>query len=259
MAVVLGATGGFTKLRRTIRQPAKTALIIAAGLIITVNWGTYIYGVNTGRVVEASLGYFMNPLVTVLAGVVILREKLRRLQWVALAAGGLAVVVFTVGFAHPPWIALVLGVSFASYGLVKKQLNLPAAESLFGETTALLIPALATIAWLQFAGKGTFGQVSIGHALLLAGSGAITAIPLLFFAGAANRISMTALGMGQYIAPTIQFVIGVAVFGETMTPQRWTGFALVWAALAIFTVDAVRQNRRARNVTEPVPIVEASG
>ncbi|MGH3647669.1 MAG: EamA family transporter RarD, partial [Micromonosporaceae bacterium] len=222
------------------RQPRKLFAVLAAASIIALNWATYIYGVNTDRVVETSLGYFINPLVSVLLGVLVLRERMRTGQWVAIGIGAVAVVVLTVDYGHLPWIALTLAGSFGCYGLVKKRLGLPAAEGLFVESTALALPALGYVWWLYDGAGHTFGTVSLGHTLLLIGAGAATAIPLLFFAGAANRVPLSTVGMLQYLAPTIQFGLGVLVFHEPMPPARQLGFVLVWAALAVFTWDALR-------------------
>ncbi|MEV4462534.1 EamA family transporter RarD [Micromonospora echinofusca] len=246
VALLLGALRNVGFLRALLRRPRALAGIGVAAALIAVNWGTYIYGVNSDRVVETALGYFINPLVVVLLGVTVLRERLRPTQWVALGIGGLAVAVLTLDYGRLPYLALVLAFSFAGYGLAKKQLGLPAAEGLFVESAVLALPALAYLGWLTAAGDGTFGQVSVGHTLLLVSAGAATAIPLLLFAGAANRLPLTGLGMIQYLAPILQLGCGVLIFHEPMPPARLAGFALVWAALIVFTVDAVRHSRRTR-------------
>lgn len=246
VAIIVVAGRKLAGIKTLTRKPRTLALIAAAAVVIAINWGTYIYGVNTDRVVETALGYFLNPLVTVLMGVLVLHEKLRRLQWIAIAVGASALAVITIDYGRLPWIALVLGLSFAVYGLVKKQAKLPASDGLFAETAILLVPAAGFLVWMQFTGESGF-SLSVGHSLLLIGAGVITAVPLLFFAGAANRLPMTALGMGQYIAPSIQFIVGVTVFGEAMPTARWAGFGLVWLALVVFSVDAVRQTRRKPN------------
>ncbi|MER6753465.1 EamA family transporter RarD [Micromonospora echinofusca] len=246
VALLLGALRNVGFLRALLRRPRALAGIGVAAALIAVNWGTYIYGVTSDRVVETALGYFINPLVVVLLGVTVLRERLRPTQWVALGIGGLAVAVLTVDYGRLPYLALVLAFSFAGYGLAKKQLGLPAAEGLFVESAVLALPALAYVGWLTATGDGTFGQVSVGHTLLLVSAGAATAIPLLLFAGAANRLPLTGLGMIQYLAPILQLGCGVLIFHEPMPPARLAGFALVWAALIVFTVDAVRHSRRTR-------------
>ncbi|MFG3420020.1 EamA family transporter RarD [Micromonospora sp. NPDC049460] len=249
VALLLGAMRNVGFLRALVRRPRALAGIGAAAALIAVNWGAYIYGVSSERVVETALGYFINPLVVVLLGVTVLRERLRPAQWAALGIGGLAVAVLTVDYGRLPYLALVLALSFAGYGLVKKRLGLPAAEGLFVESAVLALPALAYLGWLTASGDATFGHVSVGHTALLVSAGAATAIPLLLFAGAANRLPFTGLGMLQYLAPILQLGCGVLIFHEPMPPARLAGFALVWAALVVFTVDALRQSRRTRAAT----------
>jgi chloramphenicol-sensitive protein RarD len=244
VALVLAAGRNRRFLRALARRPGALAGICLAAVFIAVNWGGYIYGVNSDHVVETSLGYFINPLVTVLLGVVVLRERLRRWQWAALGVGAAAVAVLTVDYGRPPWIALTLAVSFGMYSLVKKRLALPPAAGLFVESAVLAAPALVFLGWLGWHGRSTFGQVSPVHTTLVVLSGAVTAVPLLFFAGAANRISLSSLGVLQYTAPTMQLALGVLLYHEPMPPPRLAGFTLVWAALAIFTWDGVRQVRR---------------
>ena len=230
-------------------------LLTIAAAVITVNWVTYIWGVNNGRVVETSLGYFINPLVTVLMGVLILRERLRRVQWVALAVACLAVAVLTVDYGRLPWVALVLAFSFGTYGLAKKTAGAGAMESLAFETSLLAPFALAYLVWLGYAGTLDFGAHGAGHLLLLASTGIVTAIPLVCFGGAATRVSMVTLGLLQYLAPILQFGLGVWVLGEQMPPARWAGFGLVWLALVIFTVEAVGHHRRQlRDAAEAVAV-----
>jgi chloramphenicol-sensitive protein RarD len=225
-------------------DPRSRWLLIVAALVIAVNWGTYIWGVNNHRVVETSLGYFINPLVTVLMGVLVLGERLRRWQWVAISIALVAVVGLTVEYGRPPWVALVLAFSFGSYGLAKKQAGVQAVESLTFETIVLGPVALAFLVWLAASGHGHFTTEGPGHAALLATTGLVTAVPLICFGAAAIRVPMTTLGLLQYLAPVLQFVLGVAVEHEHMTTMRWVGFGLVWVALVIFTVEAVRHHRR---------------
>ena len=256
VALLLAAMRNIGFLRALTRRPRAMAGIAAAAALIAVNWGTYIYGVNSDRVVETALGYFINPLVSVLLGVFALRERLRPTQWAALGVGALAVAVLTVDYGRLPYLALTLAFSFAGYGLVKKRLGLPAAEGLFVESAVLALPALAYLGWLVRRGDSTFGHISAGHTVLLVLAGAATAIPLLLFAGAANRLPLSALGMLQYVAPILQLGCGVLIFHEPMPPARLAGFALVWLALIVFTADAVRHNRRTRaeaRAAAPVP------
>jgi chloramphenicol-sensitive protein RarD len=226
------------------RRPRTLTGISLAAVLVGANWATYIYGVNSNHVVETSLGYFINPLVTVLLGVGVLREQLRNAQWAAVGVGAAAVTVLTVDYGRLPWIALTLATTFGLYGLVKKRLGLPAAEGLFVESAVLLGPALAYLGVLVAQGKSTFGHVSAGHTALMVLAGAVTAIPLLLFAGAANRIPLSALGVLQYTAPVLQLACGVLIYREPMPPARLAGFALVWVALAIFTWDGIRHTRR---------------
>jgi chloramphenicol-sensitive protein RarD len=243
-----------------VRQPHKLAGISVAAALIGVNWGVYIYGVNSGHVVQTSLGYFITPLVSVLFGLLVFGERLRRPQWVALGIGTVAVVVLTVDYGQLPWIALTLAVSFGSYGLVKKRLGVPPADGLFVESTVIALPAIAYLAWLTERGQSTFVQLSVMHAVLLAFSGVLTAIPLLMFAGAANRIPLTSIGVLQYLTPVLQLLCGVLLYHEPMPAARLLGFGLVWLALVVFTWDALRHARRAARVARQraVPPVEVA-
>ena len=238
--------------------PRRFGLLALAAATVSVNWGLFIWGVNSGRVVEASLGYFINPLITVLLGTVLLAERMRRGQYAALGLGALAVLVLAVDYGRLPWLALSLAFSFATYGLVKKRIGIPAVESLGVETALVSVPALAYLGWLAGTGGGTFGSEGAGHALLLVASGVITAIPLLFFAAAASRLPLSTVGVLQYLTPTLQFACGVLVFHEDMPAARLAGFALVWLALVVFTVDGVRHARRPR-APAAGPVLSRSG
>ncbi|WP_432125342.1 EamA family transporter RarD [Streptomyces sp. bgisy082] len=233
-------------MRELVRSPRKLGLITLAAAVITVNWGLYIWSVNTGHVVEASLGYFINPLVTIALGVLVLQERLRPAQWAAVGIGFAAVLVLAVGYGQPPWISLVLAFSFALYGLVKKKVNIGGLESLAAETAVQFLPALAYLVWLGGQGTLAFGSHGAGHTALLAATGLVTAIPLVCFGAAAIRVPLSTLGLLQYLAPTFQFLLGVLYFHEAMPPERWAGFSLVWLALTILTWDALRTNRRNR-------------
>jgi chloramphenicol-sensitive protein RarD len=249
LAVVVGlvfAVRRADRLRDLLRSPRVRAILTGAAVVIAINWGTYIWAVNNDHVVEASLGYFINPLVTVLIGVVVLRERLRRAQWAALGLAAVAVLALTIEYGHPPWVALILAFSFGTYGLAKKKANVGAVESLAFETMVLAPVAVAYIAWLVFAGTSTFGHHGAGHAVLLAATGVVTVIPLICFGGAATRVSLTTIGLLQYITPTVQFILGVTVFAEPMPPMRWVGFVLIWVALALFTGESLRHRHRQR-------------
>jgi chloramphenicol-sensitive protein RarD len=247
--VLLLATRRTAALRAIWADPRVRYPMIVAGIVICFNWGTYIWGVNNGHVVETSLGYYINPLVTVLLGVVVLKEKLRPWQWFALGVASAAVVVLSIQVGHPPWIALILAFSFGTYGLVKKQVAVGPIEGLAYEGLVSAPVAVGYIAWLTFTGQDTAWSHGSVHILLLAGTGVVTAAPLLCFAGSANRIPLTTLGMLQYIAPTIQLFLGVFVFHEPMGAVRWIGFSLVWVALTIFTVDSTLAHRRTHRLS----------
>lgn len=226
---------------RTVIGP----LAIAAALI-AVNWLTYTYGVTTGQAVEASLGYFINPLVSVLLGVFVLKEKLRPLQWAAVAIGFIAVGVLTVSYGKLPWIALTLAFSFGLYGFVKKRVG-PRADaitSLTVETIVLAPVAAATMIVLAVSGAASLASNGAGHFWLLVASGVITAVPLLFFGASARRLPMTTIGLLQYFAPVLQFIVALVVFKEAMTLDRWIGFGVVWLALLILTVDMLLTARK---------------
>ncbi|MER5442447.1 EamA family transporter RarD [Streptomyces sp. NPDC002790] len=229
--------------RELIRQPKRLGLVTIAATVITINWGVYIWSVNSGHVVEASLGYFINPLVSIALGVLLLKERLRPAQWAAVGTGVVAVLVLAVGYGQPPWISLVLAFSFGTYGLVKKKVNMSGLESLAAETTVQFLPALAYLLWLGAQGRSTFGTEGVGHAALLASSGLITALPLVCFGAAAIRVPLSTLGLLQYLTPVFQFVLGVWYFHEAMPAERLAGFSLVWLALAVLTWDALRTAR----------------
>jgi chloramphenicol-sensitive protein RarD len=243
VAVLVSLARSWRRIGALLRRPRTFAAIAVAAALIAVNWGTYIYGVNTDRVVETSLGYFITPLISVAFGLLVFGERLRPTQWVALGVGTVAVAVLTVDYGRLPWIALVLAGSFASYGLVKKRLGLPPTDGLLVESTTLAVPALGYLAWLTLAGRSTFTSISAGHTLLLISTGVATAGPLLMFAASANRITMTGLGILQYVAPVLQFLVGVGIEHEPMPAARLLGFALVWLALVIFTWDSLRRRR----------------
>ena len=235
-----------------LRDPRRLKLLSAAAVLIAVNWGTFIYAVNSHHVIETSLGYFVTPLVSAGFGVFFFRERLRRWQIVALGIGLVAVVVLTADYGRPPWIALILACSFGTYGLLKKLAGVGAAESLAVETLVLLIPALTYLVVLESSGGGTFTE-SPGHAFLLILSGPVTMIPLLLFSGSVTRIPLSTVGMLQYIAPVLQFLVGLAIVGESMPASRWIGFGLVWVALVVLSADGARSARRSR-VSEPAVV-----
>ena len=258
LAGILALTGGFAWMRKLGRRRA--GLLAVAAVLISVNWGMFIYGVNSDQVVETSLGYFINPLVTVALAVAVLGERLRRRQMFAVAVAAAAVIVLALDYGRPPWIALTLAFSFALYGLVKKRADVDGIRSLAVETCFLAAPALGYLAWLGSTGAGTFTSEGAAHTGLLIAGGVATAVPLVLFGVAAIRVPLSTLGLLQYMTPTMQFLIGVLLYGEPMPLSRLVGFVLVWVALAIFTVDAVRATRAATRVSPPAaPATTAAG
>ncbi|MGH3761121.1 EamA family transporter RarD [Actinophytocola sp.] len=243
----------FATVRAVLASRRRLGLLALAAVLIALNWGGYIWGVTNGRVVETALGYFTGPLVSVLIGVLLLGERLRAGQWVAVGLGTVAVAVLAVGYGQVPWVALLLAFSFSTYGLVKKLAGVPAVESVGIETAISLVPALAYICLLEASGSGTFFSLGVGHALLLAGGGLVSTLPLLAFGGAAVRIPLSVIGLLQYLAPVLQFAFGVLVFQEQMPPERWLGFAIVWLGLIVLTVDGMRASRTPRALEAPEP------
>ncbi|WP_153505224.1 EamA family transporter RarD [Cumulibacter manganitolerans] len=225
----------------------RTALVlVAASIAIGVNWGMFIYGVNVGRTVEVSLGYYVNPLVSVLLGVWFFSERLRPLQWAAIAIAAVAVIVLTIEVGQFPWLGLSLAASFGVYGLLKKISPTPPLSGLMVEALILLPASVAFLAYLMSTGTSTFGHHGALHVVLIVLMGLVTAVPLVLFAVSAQSIPLSTLGLMQYITPTMQFLLGVVVFGEPMSAARWTGFAIVWAALIVFSVDALHNAHRER-------------
>jgi chloramphenicol-sensitive protein RarD len=233
-------------------NPRMLGAVTVAGLLIAVNWTIYVAAVVAHHVTEASLGYFLNPIVTVAIGVIVLREKLRSLQWLAVAIGLAAGVYLTIDFGRPPWIALGLAFSFALYGLMKKRLgtSLGALQSLTSETAVLLPVALAVLGWVAIRGETTFADGFPGHPLLLASAGLVTAGPLLLFAAAARRVPLVTIGLLQFITPVLQLLCGVLLLGETMGTSRWIGFGIVWIALLVLAVDSIQSLRTRRRLAE---------
>ncbi|WP_242891839.1 EamA family transporter RarD [Actinomadura litoris] len=250
VAAVLAVTRNWGWIRAL--RPRRLGLLTLAAVMISVNWGVFIYAVNSGRTIEAALGYFINPLISVVFGVVIFRERLRAWQWGAVGLGAAAVVLLTADYGEPPWIALILAFSFGVYGLLKKFANMPSAESLGVETAAMFVPALVLALALEGRGDAAFGHAGLGDAALLATTGLVTAFPLMMFNAAAIRLPLSMIGMLQYLAPALQFLIGLLVQGEEMPASRWTGFLLVWLALIVLTWDGLRTARRTARMPEPV-------
>lgn len=243
--LVLVTRGGASLRRLTRRQVAGLGL---AALVLSVNWGVFVYGVNSGQVVETSLGYFINPIVSVVLGVTLLHERLHRAQWVAVGLAAVAVVVLSVDYGRPPWLAFSLALSFGAYGLIKNRVGrgVGAVPGLTVETAVLAPLAVVGLVLLQVQGSSTFTLERPGLAVLLALSGALTALPLLLFAGAARRVPLSTIGLLQYVTPVMQLLIGVLVFSEPLPPVRLAGFALVWLALAVLSIDGLRRSAVSR-------------
>ena len=236
-------------------EPRAFVLATLGGVLIAVNWGVYIWAVNNDHVVEAALGYFVNPLVTVAAGVVLLDERLRRAQIAALTIGAVAVVVLTVAYGRVPVIALVLACSFGGYSLVKKLVPLDPMSSLTVEAAVLTPVALVGLGVLSGRGDLAFGAEGLGLSLLLVSAGVVTVIPLVLFGAAARLVPLSMLGLMQYLTPTLQFLCGVVVFHEHVTGARWVGFSLVWLALCVLTWDMVRVTRQRRPAVAPTAVL----
>jgi len=250
--VVLAVRREFGWCRSVFANPRVLGAVTLAGLLIAVNWVIYVAAVVAHHVTEASLGYFLNPIVTVAIGVVVLRERLRPLQWVAVGFGLVAGVYLTLDFGRPPWIAFGLAFSFALYGLMKKRLgtSLDALHSLTSETAVLVPVAVVVLVWVAIRGESTFTVDSPTHPLLLASAGLVTAVPLLLFAAAARRVPLVTIGLLQFVTPVLQLLSGVLLLGESMQTSRWVGFAIVWVALLVLTFDSIRSARTRRRLAD---------
>ena len=254
-ALLIAVTRAWRPFAVLLRDRRVVLTMGVAGVLIFVNWQTYVYATLTNQVVEAALGYFINPIVTVFLGVLVLRERLNATQWVAVGISIVAVVVLAFGYGQLPWIALVLAFSFGFYGLIKKRVG-PKVDAVSGLTleTAWLTPlAIAQLVFVAMTTGLTMGTVSPWHTTLLLMAGAITAVPLLLFAAASRRLPLIYMGFIQYFAPFIQFLVGVVILQEPMPPERWVGFGLVWVALIVLTIDLVRSARTSRRGA-PAPI-----
>ncbi len=246
-AILLTVTRTWRKLFTILRNRRLVGWTIVAGLLIYVNWQVFLIGILTGRVVEGSLGYFINPIVTVLLGVLVLKEQVRRVQWAAIGIAALAVIVIIVGYGSFPWVALTLAASFGTYGLVKKQIgpNVDAISGLTLESLWLVPIAAGQLVVVGVMGDLTMGRQGATHTTLLLLAGAATAVPLLFFAAGARRAPLVVIGLLQFVAPILQFITGVWIQHEPMPLERWIGFGLVWVSLVILMIDSLRHSRRA--------------
>jgi chloramphenicol-sensitive protein RarD len=240
--IILALTKSLKSTLSLLKRPKIVAGLFLGSILISINWIIYIYAANNEHVVEASLGYYINPIVVIATGVIVLKEKMRPLQWLAVGIATLGVAVLTIDYGRLPWIALGLALSWGSYGLVKKQLGLGALEGLSIETLLSSGFYLAYLIWLGNSGEGHF-TYSLTLTVLLIGGGAVTAIPLLLFNGSTNRLPLTLIGLLQYITPTIQFCIGVWYYNEDMSTARWVGFLIIWVALMSLATDLVKSSR----------------
>ncbi len=247
-AIVISVVRGWRAVRAVFRAPRTVGLLGLAGALIWVNWIVYVYASTTGRVVDAALGYFINPIVTVLLGVLVLHERLRALQWAAVAVSAVAVVVLSVEAGGVPVVSLALAASFGLYGLVKKRVGatVDAVTGLAFETAWLTPVAIVQVAVVAATGGLAFGSAGVFPTLMMASAGVGTAVPLLLFASATKRLPLSVIGFLQYLTPILQFVVGVVVLGEPMAPARLAGFAIVWTALILLVVDSLRGARMAR-------------
>ena len=244
--IVLALTKQIHSTFAVMKNPRAMAALLLSTILVSINWVTYIWATNNGHIVEAALGYYINPLIIIAFGVLLLREKMRPLQWLAVAIAAVGVLVLTIDYGRLPWIAISLALSWGSYGLVKKKLNMGALDGLAIETLISLIPYAGYLIYLGNQGTGQFGH-SPGLTLLLISAGAVTAIPLLLFNGSTTRLPYSTIGLLQYITPTLQFSIGVWIRHEDMPAARWIGFLIIWLALIALGVDLVRSSRAIDN------------
>lgn len=244
--IILALTKSLRAARETLKHPKVVATLFLTSILVSINWLVYIWATNNGHVVEASLGYYINPLIMIGFGTILLKEKMRTLQWCAVGIAALGVLTLTIDYGRLPWIALTLGISWGSYGFFKKQLGLGALDGLAIETLIVSLPYLFYLIYLSEKGTGQFGH-GPGITILLISAGAITAIPLLLFNGSTTRLPLTVIGLLQYITPTIQFSIGVWVRHEDMPAARWVGFLIIWIALITLAIDLVKSGRAVDN------------
>ena len=244
--IVLYVTKALKSTLATFKRPKVAAKLFTTTILISINWLVYIWATNNGHVVEASLGYYINPLIVIAFGVILLKEKMRPLQWTAVSIASIGVLVLTIDYGRLPWVALGLALSWGGYGLMKKQLGLGALEGLAIETLIAFIPYCGYLVFIGAKGEGQFGH-GVGLTILLISAGAITAIPLLLFNGSTNRLPFTTIGLLQYITPTLQFSVGVWIRHEDMPTARWVGFLIIWVSLTTLAIDLVRSGRAVNN------------
>lgn len=253
IVALLTLTHRWHRVRTLIRRPRQLQILAVGAVLTSLNWGLFIFATTHGHVVDASLGYFITPLVSVCFGVTIFHERLRPAQWIAVVLAAVAMIALSVDYGSVPWIAIGLALTFGTYGLIKKHINAGALEGLMVETVTLLPVAVIYTAFAQATGRATFGHVSIMNTCLGIGAGVVMMAPMLLFSAAATRIPLSLTGMLQFIEPVVQFLIGFVIFHESMPPARWSGFALVWGALALLVADGVRA-ARTNVVQDPTPL-----
>lgn len=244
--IVLVATRALKSTLATFRRPKMAVKLFTTTILISINWLVYIWATNNGHVVEAALGYYINPLMVIAFGVLLLKERMRLLQWTAVSIAAIGVLVLTIDYGRLPWVALALALSWGSYGLMKKQLGIGALEGLTIETLIAFIPYCGYLIFIGTKGEGHFGHGATLTVLLIS-AGAVTAIPLLLFNGATTRLPLTSIGLLQYITPTLTFAVGVWVNHEVMPAARWIGFIFIWMALTTLAIDLVRSGRTVNN------------
>lgn len=254
-AIIITVSRGWGKIGAALRSRRIMGTLTIAGFLIVINWLTYVFAVTTGNTIEASLGYFINPLFSVLLGVILLKERLRPLQWAAVGIGFVAVVVLTFSYGKLPWIALILAASFGLYGFVKNRVGgrVDAITSLSIETAVLTPFAIAAIVIVTLMGQATLTGMGAGHFWLMASAGIVTAVPLLFFGASARRLSMTGIGLLQFMTPVVQFIIAITLLDEHMSVERWIGFAIVWVALIILVTDMLLHYRKSSRLRSLAP------
>jgi chloramphenicol-sensitive protein RarD len=249
LVILLAFVGGFTAVREALNSPARIGTNLLNALLLTGNWLVYVWGVNTGHVIECSLGYFLVPLVNVAAGRFVLHEHLRRAQWIAIGCAAFGVVLMIFQLGRPPWIALMIAGTWGGYSLMRKRSPLGALTGLTAETLLLAPLAIGYLGWQHHTGAGAIGRVSLGTHLLILSAGVITAVPLMLFAYAARRLRLSTLGLLQYIAPSVQLVLGIWLYQEPFDRSRVLSFAFIWAALALYSFDNLRQQRATAHST----------
>ncbi len=244
--IILAITKSLKSTLATFKRPKVAAKLFTASILVSINWLIYIWATNNGHVVEASLGYYINPLIAIAFGIILLKERMRLMQWVSVSIATIGVLVLTIDYGRLPWIAFGVALSWGTYGLIKKQLNLGAVEGLAIETLIAFIPYCVYLLFLGSKGEGQFGQ-GVSLTILLVSAGAVTAIPLLLFNASTTRLPLTTIGLLQYITPTLTFIIGVWVNHEVMSTARWIGFVIIWIALFVLAYDLVRSGRAVNN------------